>query len=72
MTYKYTIQGENGRVGGSNKDYDWILKERDAIMKALFPNYVLVEKILDKPEHSVYEFIGQKVYFKIEEEDENG
>ena len=47
-------------------------KERDAIMKALFPNYVLVEKILDKPEHSVYEFNGQKVYFKIEEEDENG
>ena len=29
MTYKYTIQGENGRVGGSNKDYDWILKEEE-------------------------------------------
>ena len=70
MTYKYTIQGENGRVGGSNKDYDWILKERDAIMKALFPNYVLVEKILDKPEHSVYEYGEKKVYFKIEKEDD--
>ena len=41
-------------------------------MKSLFPNYVLVEKILYKPEHSVYEFNGQKVYFKIVEEDENG
>ena len=72
MTYKYTIEGKNGRVGGSNSDYNWILIERDAIMKALFPNYILVEKILDRPEHSVYEFNGQKVYFKIEEEDENG
>ena len=73
MTYKYTIQGENGRVGGSNKDYDWILKERDAIMKALFPNYVLVEKINDlvnSPDYLVYEYGEKKVYFKIEKEDD--
>jgi hypothetical protein len=75
MTYKYTIEGKNGRVGGSNSDYNWILTERDAIMKALFPNFVLSEKLNDlvnSPDYLVYEFGDEKVYFKIEKEDENG
>ena len=73
MTYKYTIEGKNGRVGGSNKDYDWILKERDAIMKAIFPNFVLSEKLNDlvnSPDYLVYEYGEEKVYFKIEKEDD--
>ena len=75
MTYKYTIEGKNGRIGGSNSDYNWILKERDAIMKALFPNFVLSEKLNDlvnSPDYLVYEFGDEKVYFKIEKEDNNG
>jgi hypothetical protein len=75
MTYKYTIEGKNGRVGGSNSDYNWILTERDAIMKAIFPNFVLSEKLNDlvnSPDYLVYEFGDEKVYFKIEKEDENG
>ena len=75
MTYKYTIEGKNGRIGGSNSDYNWILKERDAIMKAIFPNFVLSEKLNDlvnSPDYLVYEFGDEKVYFKIEKEDENG
>ena len=75
MTYKYTIEGKNGRVGGSNSDYNWILTERDAIMKALFPNFVLSEKLNDlvnSPDYLVYEYGDEKVYFKIEKEDENG
>jgi hypothetical protein len=47
MTFKYTIEGKNCRVGGSNSDYNWILTERDAIMKAIFPNFVLSEKLND-------------------------
>ena len=43
MTYKYTIEGKNGKIGGSDKDYDWILKERDAIMKAIFPNFTICQ-----------------------------
>jgi len=75
MTYKYTIEGKNGRVGGSNSDYNWILTERDAIMKAIFPNFVLSEKLNDlvnSPDYLVYEYGDEKVYFKIEKEDENG
>jgi hypothetical protein len=75
MKYKYTIEGKNGRVGGSNSDYNWILTERDAIMKAIFPNFVLSEKLNDlvnSPDYLVYEFGDEKVYFKIEKEDENG
>ena len=75
MTYKYTLEGKNGKVGGSNSDYNWILKERDAIMKAIFPNFVLSEKLNDlvnSPDYLVYEFGDEKVYFKIEKEDENG
>jgi len=75
MTYKYTIEGKNGRIGGSNSDYNWILKERDAIMKAIFPNYVLSEKLNDlvnSPDYLVYEYGEEKVYFKIEKEDNNG
>ena len=75
MTYKYTIEGKNGRVGGSNSDYNWILTERDAIMKALFPNFVLSEKLNDlvnSPDYLVYEYGDEKVYFKIEKEDNNG
>ena len=75
MKYKYTIQGKNGRVGGSNSDYNWILTERDAIMKAIFPNFVLSEElndIVNSPDYLVYEFGDEKVYFKIEKEDENG
>ena len=74
MTYNYTIHGENGRVGGSNTDYNWILKERDAIMKAIFPNFVLSEKLNDlvnSPDYLVYEFGDEKVYFKIEKEEDN-
>ena len=47
MTYKYTIEGKNGKVKGSNSDYNWILTERDAIMKAIFPNFILSEKLND-------------------------
>ena len=75
MKYKYTIEGKNGRVGGSNSDYNWILTERDAIMKAIFPNFVLSEKLNDlvnSPDYLIYEFGDEKVYFKIEKEDENG
>ena len=75
MKYKYTIEGKNGRVGGSNSDYNWILTERDAIMKAIFPNFVLSENLNDlvnSPDYLVYEFGDEKVYFKIEKEDENG
>lgn len=75
MTYKYTIEGKNGRVGGSNSNYNWILTERDAIMKAIFPNFVLSEKLNDlvnSPDYLVYEYGDEKVYFKIEKEDENG
>jgi hypothetical protein len=73
MTYKYTIEGKNGKVGGSNSDYNWILKERDAIMKAIFPNFVLSEKLNDlvnSPDYLVYEYGEEKVYFKIEKEDD--
>jgi len=73
MTYKYTIEGKNGKIGGSDKDYDWILKERDAIMKAVFPNFILSEKLNDfvnSPDYLVYEYREEKVYFKIEKEDE--
>lgn len=72
MKYKYTISGENGRVGGSNEDLQWIYKERDSIMKTIFPNYVLVGLVDNNPNHIVYEFNDQKVYFKLEEENENG
>jgi hypothetical protein len=73
MTYKYTIEGKNGKVGGSNSDYNWILKERDAIMKAIFPNFVLSEKLNDlvnSPDYLVYEHGDEKVYFKIVKEDD--
>ena len=73
MTYKYTIEGKNGRVGGSNSDYNWIHIERDAIMKAIFPNFVLSEKLNDlvnSPDYLVYEYGEEKVYFKIEKEDD--
>ena len=72
MTYKYTIYGENGRVGGSNSDLRWIYKERDSIMKTIFPNYVLVGMVDDDPNHLLYEFNGQKVYFEVREDKENG
>ena len=73
MTYKYTIEGKNGRVKGSNSNYNWILSERDAIMKAIFPNFVLSEKLNDlvnSPDYLVYEYGEEKVYFKIEKEDD--
>ena len=73
MTYKYTIEGKNGRVGGSNSSYNWILSERDAIMKAIFPNFVLSEKLNDlvnSPDYLVYEYGDEKVYFKIEKQDD--
>ena len=73
MTYKYTIEGKNGKVGGSNSDYNWILKEIDAIMKAIFPNFVLSEKLNDlvnSPDYLVYEYGDEKVYFKIVKEDD--
>ena len=72
MTYKYTIEGKNGRVRGSNSNYNWILTERDAIMKAIFPNFVLSEKLNDlvnSPDYLVYEYAEEKVYFKIEKQD---
>ena len=74
MTYKYTIEGKNGRVKGSNSNYNWILSERDAIMKAIFPNFVLSEKLNDlvnSPDYLVYEYGDEKVYFKIEKQDDS-
>jgi hypothetical protein len=69
MTYIYTIQGENGRVGGSNESLEWIYNERDSIMNSIFPNYILVGLVDEDPNHLVYEFNDQKVYFKVEEEE---
>lgn len=71
MKYKYSIYGENGRVGGSNENLEWIYKERDCILKTIFPNYVLVGVVEDNPDHLVYEFDDKKVYFKVEKEEEN-
>ena len=64
MKFKYTISGENGRVGGSNESLEWIYRERDSVMKTIFPNYVLVGMVEDDPNHLVYEFNGQKVFFQ--------
>ena len=72
MKFKYTISGENGRVGGSNESLEWIYRERDSFMKTIFPNYVLVGMVDDDPNHLLYEFNEQKVYFKVEKENENG
>lgn len=75
MNYKYSIKGDNCSVTGSNTDYNWILKERDSILKTLFPKFVLSEKLNDlvnSPDYLVYEFEDKKIYFKIEKEEENG
>lgn len=75
MSYKYSIKGDNCSVSGSNSDYNWILKERDSILKTLFPKFVLSEKLNDlvnSPDYLVYEFEDKKIYFKIEKEDDNG
>ena len=75
MSYKYSIKGDNCSVSGSNTDYNWILKERDSILKTLFPKFVLSEKLNDlmnSPDYLVYEFEDKKIYFKIEKEEENG
>jgi hypothetical protein len=69
MSYKFTIESKIGRIGGSNSNYNWILTERDAIMKAIFPNFILSEKLNDlvnSPDYLVYEYGEEKVYFKIE------
>ena len=68
MNYKYSIQGENGGVSGSNSSLEWIYIERDSIMKTIFPNYILVGMIDDDPNHLLYEFNGQKVYFEVRED----
>lgn len=75
MSYKYSIKGDNCSVSGSNTDYNWILKERDSILKTLFPKFVLSEKLNDlvnSPDYLVYEFEDKKIYFKIEKEEDNG
>ena len=75
MSYKYTIYGDNCSISGSNQDYNWILKERDSVMKTLFSEFVLSEKLNDlvnSPDYLVYEFEDKKIYFKIEKEDVNG
>ena len=75
MRYKYTINGDNCSISGSNQDYNWILKERDSVMKTLFSKFVLSEKLNDlvnSPDYLFYEFEDKKIYFKIEKEDENG
>ena len=71
MKYKYSIYGENGRVGGSNENLEWIYKERDSILKAIFPNYILSGTVDEDKDHLVYEFGDKKVYFKVEKEEEN-
>ena len=73
MSYKYTIYGDNCSISGSNQDYNWILKERDSVMKTLFSEFVLSEKLNDlvnSPDYLVYEYGEEKVYFKIEKEDD--
>ena len=73
MSYKYSIKGDNCSVSGSNTDYNWILKERDSILKTLFPKFVLSEKLNDlvnSPDYLVYEFEDKKIYFKIEKEED--
>ena len=75
MSYKYTINGDNCSISGSNQDYNWILKERDSVMKILFSKFVLSEKLNDLvnyPDYLVYEFEDKKIYFKIEKGDVNG
>jgi len=72
MIYKYSIIGDNCSISGSNQDYNWILKERDSVMKTLFSKFVLSEKLNDlvnSPDYLVYEFEDKKIYFKIEKED---
>jgi hypothetical protein len=71
MSYKFTIESKIGRIGGSNSNYNWILTERDAIMKAIFHNFILSEKLNDlvnRPDYLVYEYGEEKVYFKIEKQ----
>jgi len=73
MSYKFTIESKISRIGGSNSNYNWILTERDAIMKAIFPNFILSEKLNDlvnSPDYLVYEYGEEKVYFKIEKQDD--
>lgn len=72
MNFNYIISGENGTIFGSNKDMEWIYKERDSVLKTLYPNYVLVGMVDDDPNHLLYEFNGQKVYFEVREDKENG
>ena len=75
MSYKYSITGDTCSISGSNNDYNWILKERDSVMKTLFSKFVLSEKLNDlvnSPDYLVYEFEDKKIYFKIEKEDVNG
>ncbi len=72
MSYKYSIKGDNCSITGSNTDYNWILNERDVILKTLFSKFVLSEKLNDlvnSPDYLVYEFENKKIYFKIEKED---
>jgi hypothetical protein len=74
MSYKYSITGDTSSISGSNLDYNWILNERDVILKTLFSKFVLSEKLNDlveSPDYLVYEFENKKIYFKIEKEDEN-
>ena len=75
MIYKYSFTGDKCGISGSNSDYNYILKERDTILKTLFPNFVLSEKLNDlvnSPDYLVYEFENEKIYFKIEKEEDNG
>jgi len=72
MSYKYSITGDTCSISGSNLDYNWILNERDVILKTLFSKFVLSEKLndlVDSPDYLVYEFENKKIYFKIEKED---
>jgi hypothetical protein len=42
-------------------------------MKAIFPNFILSEKLNDlvnSPDYLVYEYGEEKVYFKIEKQDD--
>jgi hypothetical protein len=75
MSYKYSITGDTCSISESNSDYNWILNERDVILKTLFSKFVLSENLNDlvnSPDYLVYEFENNKIYFKIEKEDENG
>lgn len=69
--FKYTVKSKNGSVGGSNNNYDFAIKEAQSVLKSLFPNAILSEKLNDfvaSPDYLVYEDGKDKIFLEIKEE----